>query len=67
MNNQFKGPQQYDLEIVDEDSNMVGKIRVTPASIKWKAKGEHKYYSVPLTRFEAWITSPGSGSRKTKK
>ena len=67
VKNRFKGPQLYDIEIIDENSNVVGKIRVTPTAIKWKGKGQHVYRSVTLKQLEKWMESPASKSTMAKK
>jgi hypothetical protein len=63
--NRFASPEFIQETILDERGGRIGVIRVKPSSIKWRPKGEHKYYSVPLDRFTEWIMSPSSGAQRT--
>lgn len=59
--NQFVAPQSCDHEIADAKTwEKIGELRVKPSSILWKAKGAHKYHSVPLSDFITWVQQNGS-------
>ncbi len=58
MNNSFRSPAFTEETIVDESGLVVGHIRLKPSGILWKPKGNGKYYSVPIDKFEDWITDP---------
>lgn len=63
--NKFLAPSSYDHEIGDaDDGTKVGELRIKPSSILWKGKGEHKYRSVSLDDFVAWITTAGTLVKK---
>lgn len=58
MKNKFKGPNLYDIEIVDENYNKVGAIRIKPSTVMWcpkGAKGATPYFGVTIEQFEEWI------------
>lgn len=65
--NRFKSPEFLEEMIVDQDFNVIGTIRVKPSSVMWKPKGSHKFHSVKLGDFTAWITSAASGSKLAAK
>jgi hypothetical protein len=63
--NRFASPKFIQETILDERGSKKGDVRIKPSSIKWKPRGDHKYYSVPLERFAEWIMSPSSGAQRT--
>ena len=65
MRNQFAGQKFVDEIILKEDGSRVGLIRIKPSSVLWKARGDQKFYCVPLDKFTNWITSPLTGARRT--
>jgi len=59
--NKFVQPTSYDHVIADDlTDTKIGELRVKPSSILWKPKGSHKYHSVSLGDFIAWITANGA-------
>jgi hypothetical protein len=65
--NSIKAPEYVEANIVDENRAVVGDIRVTPSSVLWRAKGQHKFLSVPLEKFQQWITDPSTSAKKVSK
>jgi hypothetical protein len=63
--NKFASPEYIEETILDPKGNRLGTIRIKPSGILWKPLGQHKYLSVPLDDFIAWITSPTAGAKKT--
>lgn len=64
--NSFRSPEYFGETIVDEDGEVVGKIRIKPVSVLWKPRNARQFYSVPLDRFTEWIESPEANARRTK-
>ena len=63
--NRFASPKFIQETILDKNGNKKGDVRIKPSSIKWKPRGEHKYYSVSIECFAEWIISPSSGAQRT--
>ena len=64
--NQFGSPKYIEETIWCGDSK-IGTIRIKPVSISWKPSGAHKFHTVPLDKFAAWMTSAKSNSKLTTK
>ena len=62
--NRFSPEKYYDLCIVDDESAVVGHLRVKPSGIHWAPKNSKKWYAVSLEKFATWIEK--EGVRKTK-
>jgi len=58
--NKFNEPDHVEYEIVTSDgSTKIGTIRLKPSGVLWKPKNAHKFYSVDLTKFSAWMEENG--------
>lgn len=54
--NAFGEPESYNHTIYEKATGKkIGELRVKPSSILWKPKGAHKYFSVTLDDFAAWM------------
>lgn len=45
-------------EVIEDNSGVVGTIRIKPSTVMWKPKGAggHKpYFSATIEEFESWI------------
>jgi len=63
--NAFSGPEFYEHKIVQEKGGaLVGVLRVKPSSLLWKASGRHKFQSVSIERFAAWVEEQGKKAAK---
>ena len=60
MMNQFKLPEYYDHEIVNDDGKKIGEIRIKPSGILWAKNGSHKWHRVDLATFIEWIEANGT-------
>lgn len=65
--NRFDAPE-YRAELIRkvDDDSVVGEIRISPVTVKWRPKNKGKYYGVPLDKFVAWITDDATKARRTK-
>lgn len=62
--NSFR-PQKYvDHDIVDENSNVVGHVRVKPSGILWSPKNGKDWYGIPLKDFAAYLEANGKKQKK---
>ena len=62
--NNFRPQKFYDLEIINEQSLLVGKIRVKPSGILWSPKGSHTWLGVDLKSFAAFMEETGKKQQK---
>ncbi len=62
--NRFSPEKFHDFRIVDEDSQVVGHIRVKPSGIHWAPKDAKLWYGVSIKKFGQWIEK--NGQRKSK-
>ena len=62
--NNFRPRKYEDHEIVDEDNNVVGHIRVKPSGILWAPSNSKRWYGVSLAQFAHWIESAGKRQDK---
>jgi hypothetical protein len=63
--NRFRWPEFIEETIVDEQGAVVGTLRLKPSSVQWKPSGAHKFYTVALSAFADWITSPDTKAKRT--
>ncbi|HIJ53678.1 MAG TPA: hypothetical protein HPP66_11065 [Planctomycetes bacterium] len=57
--NNFRLPKFYELEIVNEKSRVVGKIRIKPNGILWKSRSSRDWLGVNLETFTAFMKEKG--------
>ncbi len=62
--NRFSPEKFYDFKIVDENSLVVGHIRIKPSGIHWSPSKAKKWYGVSLKKFADFMEN--NGRRKTK-
>ncbi len=65
-NNRFKSAVFHEETIVDDDDKLIGRIRIKPSGVSWKPAHADQFYSVPLDKFVAWITSYKADANRTK-
>lgn len=65
-NNSFKRTDYREETIVDENGAILGTVRLKPSSVLWKPTGAHKFYSVALNDFTAWITAVSTEAKRVK-
>ena len=58
--NNFSPEKFYDFEIVNEESRVVGKIRIKPSGILWKSRGLHYWLGVDLEKFATLMKDNGT-------
>jgi hypothetical protein len=63
-NNRFSPEKFHDFTIVDEDSKVVGNLRVKPSGILWAPKNAKVWYGVSIDRFGEWMEQ--NGKQQTK-
>ena len=64
MPNNFRPVKFYDFEIVNEESRVVGKIRIKPSGILWKSRGSHDWLGVDLEKFAIFMKDSGTIQKK---
>ena len=57
--NNFSPEKFYDFEIVNEESRVIGRIRIKPSGILWKSKGSRDWWGVNLERFATFMKDNG--------
>jgi len=57
--NTFRPSKFEDFEILDDNNNKVGEIRVKPSGILWAPQGAHKWYGVDLKKFADFMAQNG--------
>lgn len=62
--NIFRAKQFEDFEILDENGNKVGEIRVKPSGILWSPGGKHNWYGVDLNTFAQFMKNSGKLQKK---
>lgn len=62
--NSFRPKQFEDFEILDENGNKVGEIRVKPSGILWSAGGKHKWRGVDINTFAQFMEERGKLQKK---
>ncbi len=58
--NNFRPEKFYDFEIVNEESRVIGKIRIKPSGILWKSKGSRYWLGVDLEKFAIFMKDSGT-------
>lgn len=61
MRNRFKCTKAVEQEIIDEQEEKIGTIRIKPCSVQWKPKNAKKWYTVPLSAFARYMEFNGTG------
>ena len=62
--NRFSPEKFHDFNIVDENSLVVGHIRIKPSGIHWSPANAQKWYGVSLEKFAEFMET--KGRRKAK-
>ncbi len=62
--NEFRPRKYEDFVIQDENSQVVGHIRVKPNGVLWCPKGEHNWYGLTLNQFSKFATESGKKQKK---
>jgi hypothetical protein len=62
--NHFDPEKFYDHRIVNDQSGVVGHIRVKPSGILWAPKNAKKWYGVSLDAFAAFMEERGTVQKK---
>jgi len=57
--NNFSPEKFYDFEIVNEESRVVGKIRIKPSGILWKSRGSRYWLGVNLQSLVDFMKNNG--------
>jgi hypothetical protein len=57
--NNFRPQKFYEFEIVNEESRVVGKIRIKPSGILWKSRSSHDWLGVDLESFATFMKDNG--------
>lgn len=59
MPRSFRAPQSEDFEIVEDGEGIVGKLRIKPNGILWKARGRRTWKRVHLDAFAEFAEENG--------
>lgn len=59
MPNNFRAQKSYDFEIVNEESRVIGRIRIKPNGILWKSRGARDWLGVNLESFATFMNDKG--------
>lgn len=62
--NSFRPKKYEDHEIVDDNSKVVGHVRVKPSGILWSPKNGKDWYGIDLTEFSAYMVENGKKQKK---
>lgn len=62
--NSFRPKKFEDHEIVDDENNVVGHVRVKPSGILWSPRSGKHWYGVSLDAFDAFMTTKGKKQKK---
>jgi hypothetical protein len=57
--NVFKPRKYEDFEILDDNGNKVGEVRVKPSGVLWKPKHARDWFGVDLKKFAAYMEANG--------
>jgi len=63
--NSFGAPQFIQETILDEKGQLIGTLRIKPSGVSWKPSNQHRFYTVSLDQFRAWITDPQTKATRT--
>jgi len=62
--NSFRPRKFEDFEIVDDDSKVVGHVRVKPSGVLWAPSNAKVWYGVSLKDFAAFMERTGKKQDK---
>ena len=62
--NRFNPEKFHDFTIVDDDSQVVGHIRVKPSSVLWAPKNSKLWHGISLDRFSSLMEEHGRRQSK---
>jgi hypothetical protein len=62
--NSFRAKKFEDFEIVDDNENVVGHIRVKPSGISWAPTNAKVWHGVSLAVFAKFMEKEGKNKKK---
>lgn len=62
--NNFRPRKFEDHEIVDQNNNVIGHVRVKPSGILWAPSNSKVWYGVSLNQFAKFIEANGKKQKK---
>ncbi len=62
--NNFRPRKFEDHEIVDQNNNVIGHVRVKPSGILWAPSNSKVWYGVSLNQFAKFMEANGKKQKK---